>query len=612
MTISVYWYGWRESPFYSLVTKKKFVSYEVGVKKGYHTLPATVQKKINAGRKLTKAEEDHLRAWKEMEEDVAKEPSERLGPNEPMVEAWELLTASDLEGLDIPEEDLSDEDSEDGSTQSSTSEEKKKAIKSPKTGKKRRAKSTKAAGRPPKKVKTAVKEKASSVPKEDSDKKIGNVDNTDFAEPESSEDGAMEEGSGPSGDENDEDYVSEPTAEKKGTPSSRGLEEEDVPAAKPKSKRGNKLTASEKAERAKARAWTQKEGLRRIFAQNEDNFCPLLEKWKVCLSESDVAGLREIVHSLTPRVTEMCTFFVEQYNIPALLKKTKRVLASNGGEVDVVTTCRQRFNTHYYEKLAVVPKEFSIKKKAKKELKKPKEAASLPRDSEVTSFPDKQPVEGEPGTKNRIESGLSPQPSEEPRPMVEGFPSQDGVKRAASAVTNPTITSPKKIRPTSLDGTVKIAGKKTERRAFSLGTFMKKPRETSSTSSGDQKRNKSVPEWMVGECDTRHLGHKDRNLALEFLIEMAERFPKGKISVTKLANSFEAAIYQWAGGSNEWNRDRYWQRIHMIVACVSGKRTTGTLMNLMLNGDFETPEKVINLDASVLHDSFEGRPIFLD
>lgn len=187
MPFSVYWYGGRDSPLYSLVPRRIFVPYKEGVKKGYHKIPTAVQKRLDHGLKPIRKHVDHLEALRDMEEDVAKDPGERMGPHEPVVEEWELLTAAN------ELEDSSDEDEKDGPIQRTTTYKKQKMENSTAFfGAKRLAISSREARRRQKEVKDAAKAKESNASNEEAnDEKIGHIDDVDFADSESSEDDAL-------------------------------------------------------------------------------------------------------------------------------------------------------------------------------------------------------------------------------------------------------------------------------------------------------------------------------------------------------------------------------------------------------------------------------------
>jgi hypothetical protein len=81
MSYLIYWYGSKkDSESYGFLARNKFISYakekEKG-RRGAYTLSPKIQQKIDDGLKLTPKEEDTVRAYKEMEEDLLKEPNDR-------------------------------------------------------------------------------------------------------------------------------------------------------------------------------------------------------------------------------------------------------------------------------------------------------------------------------------------------------------------------------------------------------------------------------------------------------------------------------------------------------------------------------------------------------
>ena len=99
---------------------------------------------------------------------------------------------------------------------------------------------------------------------------------------------------------------------------------------------------------------------------------------------------------------------------------------------------------------------------------------------------------------------------------------------------------------------------------------------------------------------------------MEFLLQMAGQFPEGSVNADSLARSVEAAVYEWAKKESPGNVDswtiKYWAKIHAIVAAICGKLEKGTIHGLILQGQFDVPEKLVMLSDDRLAASFEGRP----
>ena len=57
---------------------KKFLPYEVVKKRGEHELPLKVKQKMEKGSKLKSNEAQAIRAYEEMQEDLEKDPKDRI------------------------------------------------------------------------------------------------------------------------------------------------------------------------------------------------------------------------------------------------------------------------------------------------------------------------------------------------------------------------------------------------------------------------------------------------------------------------------------------------------------------------------------------------------
>ena len=154
---------------------------------------------------------------------------------------------------------------------------------------------------------------------------------------------------------------------------------------------------------------------------------------------------------------------------------------------------------------------------------------------------------------------------------------------------------------------------------FSLGNLFKPAsRETKtktkavrqSISSSQKPQQQSFPAWL-GEATLKELPpDKGREFALEFLQQAAPFIPPSKhVDHDAVARSLEFAIYSWANESPVG--DKYWNKIHDIVASISGNRKVGTLAKLIGEGRFDKPGELMRLSDDDLLSSFEGRPLML-
>jgi hypothetical protein len=142
---------------------------------------------------------------------------------------------------------------------------------------------------------------------------------------------------------------------------------------------------------------------------------------------------------------------------------------------------------------------------------------------------------------------------------------------------------------------------KPERKAFSLGTLMK--REPKSQVSVATKESQ-LPTWLYDSPDGEAPTDEVRSLALEFLREMACQFPTKGVNAEAVALHFEKALDSWAK-----TKEDYWKRLHSIVAAISGKHGSGTLVHLIVDGKFSSADQVVQLSDDDLLKSYEGQAI---
>jgi hypothetical protein len=103
MKLLVYWYGVKESnSFYGFVAQSTFTPYhEEAAKglKGVAKLPARIQRKISEGAAVKGKDQEVLRAYQELEEDLQKEPGERKRGVVAFREGYDLLCEEDVDAV---------------------------------------------------------------------------------------------------------------------------------------------------------------------------------------------------------------------------------------------------------------------------------------------------------------------------------------------------------------------------------------------------------------------------------------------------------------------------------------------------------------------------------
>lgn len=207
----------------------------------------------------------------------------------------------------------------------------------------------------------------------------------------------------------------------------------------------------------------------------------------------------------------------------------------------------------------------------------------------------------------------SPKPTKETKDSQKIEPKSKLVDTARVDVKAPARAAPSSS-----------ASAKPERRAFSLGTLMKRDSKPAAAKTSAQTKASQLPKWLTEKSIDSAPLEGIRFLGLEFLKAMASKFPdESGMDKEAVALAFENAIWSWTlkqkkgtldkdstkpTDSNAEQNDLYWDRVHAIVAAISGKAGSGTLMHLIKNGEFQSASKVVELGDDALLKSFEGHP----
>jgi hypothetical protein len=172
------------------------------------------------------------------------------------------------------------------------------------------------------------------------------------------------------------------------------------------------------------------------------------------------------------------------------------------------------------------------------------------------------------------------------------------------------------------------AVKQEKKKKFSLGTLMRpgaeeekseKKLEQAITSSSSQRTEQYViPDWVSQPFDERPTDD-NRSFALDFLNQAARFIPKREnVNHDSIAQSLEAAVYKWSkkqvgeGDRFDWRALQvYWEKIHALVASISGRDRAGSIGSMIATGLFQSPEDIVSLSDDQLENSFEGRPVVL-
>jgi hypothetical protein len=602
MSYLVYWYGQENmSNAYSFCAKAQIMTYEDGVKKKHDKLPPNVQKKVDAGRKLTKAEKELVKGYEEMEADLLRQPEERTA-FEGFHEDYEndvfirtLMTGEDSgeELISSDEESLSSASSSSELDSGSDDDEVQQRPKA-KKAKKPAAKKPKTLAEPP--IAPTVEEEM------------------DFAEDEVSSDEdlkdeevVLSEETSESEEERDADYiVNEPGLKGKKNKSSEKKEQKKKGGGKPPKEKKPKEGPKSNSVLARNR----KE--HKLFRQNQEMFIPILEKWKSYIMDEDASSIEGVLQEMLTLVDQMGAPFMVAYNVSPLMKDTKDLLRQKNVDMASHKKLKKMLWKSYDEKKKLVPEGFvsKMEKQVKKKIKRDESDSATKDDrkpkAKISKAKQEKRKSVESSSLDRIESTNSLPGSLAQSSATHGTPVQR-VYSQGSTSPKPSIASP--IR--------KVQAKKPEKASFSLSNMINKKPSASRSSEVDVNRNsqssqtsatKSLPLWLTSaptdDVASLPAEQVDRLLALEFLQSMASYFPEEKVNRESVARSLEAAIYQWSMGQYR-KEEAYWPKVHAIVAAVCGKTKSGTLLDAIVAGEYESAMDVVTLSDDLLLHSFE-------
>mmetsp|Transcript_19636 Transcript_19636/g.48279 ORF Transcript_19636/g.48279 Transcript_19636/m.48279 type:complete len:822 (-) Transcript_19636:25-2490(-) len=573
----VYWYGAYDDPAnaYSFVIKTKLIPYATGIKKGHNKLPNPLQKKLDAGKKLGGQEKMLVQGLEEMEEDKDKEPNERHGRmNQAFLEDWEFAG----EELIVQEQE----------------EEKPKPKPKPKAKKTKKRKKDDEVDPLPKKQKKI--NKAAEKPKDAEEKKptakkkngattavkvedIEDIGDDDVSSHDDKDD--LEDAEPPSeSDEDDEDFEYEKEAKKPKTQKKKSATVK-VPPKKKAQKTKTKVERSRKDGKKQV-----PEGERRRkqellkFTQCEDKYLKIIDDWKYGLENHSKGTIKEIYVRLLDCVNKFSAPFIEVYDMPALMKQSKKIV-DDENRLKLWKTMKEVYQARKKD----VPAGFLPQKRVRNVEVPEKEVNEKPkRTSSVEEIAESDKSMKVP-TKTKVER-------------------QDLSSSALAKPATPAAT--------------------TEKKKFSLGSIMTKPKSASkpaatsglnrSTSSSQLSKRQENPQW-ISETSIKDIPNdENRSFALEFL-QQATPFipPNDKVNSDVIARELEASIFEWAGGKEGVAVTdcfvKYWDKVDDMVAAISGDGGNGTIARMISQGRFQSASDVVRLSENDIACSYEGRPL---
>lgn len=569
MTRLVYWYGTHVlDPLnaYSFVTKKSCLTYEEGVARGCDKLAKNIQKKLDAGKSLSKTEQCAVEGLEELKGDLKKKPEDRKHMD---MGAFKELHELESEDDSVVEDQIDVDELEDIEEEVPVPAKKKKETKEKETKKKKR------------------KAQQSSL------------DEEDFGEDEITSEEEDEEAQVPESeldDDEDLDYALEPKSQKK----SRKRKSDDAPSSKSTTKKA-KLERKRTKKISKQAAYKMEQ---QRFEECEAKYLPLVQHWKISLKAKHVDKLVEIMEELMNCVELFTGSFILAYKLPQLMRNDTKPLLKGDNEhlkkyKEVWAKMKRTFEEDEGPE-GFTPKMGSnkIKKSPARKLERPKTAESpVPQDIPPSSSNDAKVgnTRDESLTNETAEGTTIPSPMRIPK-----------TKESNKYVPG----SP----PLSREST--LGEGKSERKAFSLSHLIQPKAQDSQGSDHpgrilqNTKENEDTmdtPSWLtsVPGADDSLTMNDDRAFALEFFQDAASRFPPEKANREAVARALEKAVFRWAKDNHgsDWV-DPYWRKVHALVAAICGKRETGPIVGVILKGKYASARDLVLAPDETLEWSF--------
>lgn len=417
------------------------------------------------------------------------------------------------------------------------------------------------------------------------------------------EDAMMELESESEDDEDDADF-------KDGDESSEEEElYEDETETKKKDKKTKGTGPKKKAKKLKSPEEIEQE----LFDECEDFFLPIMESLKGANDEKKVEKLlKKIdrdVHKLTPA-------FFRIHQIGLVVKETRTKFKSNNTLNLLCKQVTQRMKKVFNEKSASEPTGFKPKMRGNKKKKK----SQKQKDAEVKK--EKKPRATEnvkkvtPGTDENgksLDVSSSKIEIKSESNHSEIIKSEPIVKSESSTTLTSTKDSITEVKSMPSKLSPKPVKAKPPRKSFSLAGMMERkptptPSSTNSLTNADgeviRPPIKKKPAWTTNYQRTGNSFEesKERQFAMEFLMDAVSCLPKGSIDPPSVARALEDALHT----KYDDNLAEYMAKLHDVCSAIAGKKQMGSLAQKIIAGDYATPYDVISLPRKTLFQSFEG------
>lgn len=654
-----YWYGSPDGEAYTQQKLSSLVPLEKAVAAKLDKPPANYQAKLDAGKKLKGVEEQIMKAFAGLQDELNKKPEERI----PIAfrEDYEgVLTLADEVSLDGCEVD-DDDDDDDTSTDDDTSSESITPVKKPVKKKIKPALEEKTDNviikKTTKKQTPVIKKKLKSATEKTKTVPSPPTEIVDIGEAELSEgdDDKMEEDSEEAviEDDDDDEDLNYDEEEKVG----KVKKKKAVPTKKPPPD-GETKTSAKKEKKIPVKA-TKKESkhvgstkteqildpeedaivqkrrkadrLRKLKLKEAKEYSACVKRFKSVidsLSEAietkDLSNVVACLKELKKDVNAMTAPFIEEYKLAQIMKSAKTILVGHD-ERQVRKDLFEEMKVVYAAKKDHVPegwREALAKLEPKIEATK-KDSPESNEDNESQNKPgpdvkqENQALETN-GTvadvtgshkarhvlNHQSSGGVESEPASLPR--KPGFQKS----RVESPQSTPASTKPVKKK-------IMLSSWKSLMNSDKPKEKIEPPKPLKSRLFDETKTVTKLPEWLTKEqeVDSAETWNDDRNLGLEFFDEATLYFPD-TVKRTSVARALERAAFAWAtqkempnsSDDDNWKMI-YWSKVHSIVGAIAGKHTTGTLVQAILDGKYASAEIIIGLPDEVLFASFEGKPI---
>ena len=613
------------------------MSYEKAVASKLHVLPANLQAKVDANKKLKGGEEQAVKGYACLEEELKKNPEDRI-PQKFTEDYENILKLDDEVSLNADdgyngESDELESESDSAVSAPAPAPKKKTIVREKKVVVKKKKKEPKPVVEPPPLV--------TPLPMEIDDV----IGEAELSEGDDNEDDAFEKSI--DGDEDDEDlnYDEDEKVKKKGTVSkkrsSTGKQEKQKKSQKkmsvdmevrpkqelkksPKKAKQPEEEIDPVKQRKRERDRLRKRGMKEA---SEYELCiqryrTVIDDLAAAVKSNDSTKVVRCMNKLKKGVQELTAPFIEDFKLAQVMKAAKAIMVTEEDK-HVRKELWEEMKVLYEEKKKSVPEGWRARLtipeskhhevSSEKRKKRPEAKVESESRSEVSAIDGNEGMEpANETTRNandmeseslRLDSARSSLGGD-----MERIPARNGKGVKSSDAALPEVHQTPTLQ-------------KQPKKTMSLAMWMNadKSKETTETpkpnnapAQDPSASTKKIPSWLLR---LRNAGHAvelsdDRQVGLEFFNEAAKLFPD-TIERDGLATVLEGAAFAWATSKAATADDTasnvlYFEKIHSICGACAGKHQKGALVAAIMDGKYESAEEIVNLPDDVLFASFFG------